>query len=112
MAMIRLDRKRTYGDGTANEIKSIKPLQKMGTGSYAAEVPCTDRLLSTTKRPQLKSQIGCLINRTLVRAIRPRPQYSHSPEAFVSSPQLTSLFTVVIVSNLCIFQATKCNNLP
>jgi hypothetical protein len=38
MAIFRLDRKRTYGDGTANELKSIKPLKKMDTGSYAAEV--------------------------------------------------------------------------
>jgi hypothetical protein len=78
MAIFRLDRKRTYGDGTANEIKSIKPLKKTGAEGYAAEVPCTDRLLSTT---QPKSQIGSLINHTLVRAIRPRPQYSHNPEA-------------------------------
>jgi len=49
MAIFRLDRKRTYGDGTANEIKPLKPLKKMGAESYAAEAPCTDRLLSTTK---------------------------------------------------------------
>ena len=55
MAIFRLDRKQTYDDSTANEIKSIKSLKMMGAESYAAEVPCTDRLLSTTKRPQAKS---------------------------------------------------------
>ena len=49
MATLMLSRKRPYDDNDdIEEDVASKPLHKMRAESYAAEVPCTDWVLSTT----------------------------------------------------------------
>ena len=49
MATFVLDRKRLHdGDDDDGELVSSRPLHKMRAENYAAEVPCTDWVLSTT----------------------------------------------------------------
>lgn len=53
----------------------------MGAESYAAKVPCTNQL-SQLRKSRTKPQIRCLVNRTLIWAIRSHPQYGHDLRIF------------------------------